>query len=70
VAKRQQRYYERRRNGMVCVSCEVDPVTMAEFLHDCGVFVLASDRSTLSLGVEELLRRWEEGRIAIETRKI
>jgi len=66
LAKRQQRYYERKRNGMVCVSCQVDPVTMAEFLHSAGVFVLASDRESLKLGFEELIRRFEEGRLRVE----
>lgn len=67
---RQVRYYRAKREGLVTISPRCDPTSMAEFLHDCGVFVLASDRQTLAMGIEELLRRWEEGHIAIETRKI
>jgi hypothetical protein len=64
---RQKRYYNRKRNGMVCVTCQVDPTTMAEFLHACGVGVLYQDRDTLAFGIEELLRRFDLGRLEISS---
>jgi hypothetical protein len=65
---RQTRYYRRRHHmGMVCVRPEVDPDALAALLCAAGIFVLARDRETLKLGIEELVRRFEEGRLAIST---
>jgi|SRR6516165_3980460 hypothetical protein len=65
---RQKRYYDRRRDGMVCINLQVDPTWMAEFLHACGVRVLYQDRATLAAGIEELLRRWERGELSISAK--
>lgn len=48
---RQVRYYRARREGLVTIRPSVDPPTMAEFLHHCGVRVLYQDRETLAVGV-------------------
>jgi hypothetical protein len=60
-SSRQTRYYRRRRSGLVCVRLQGDAVTLAEFFREGGVYVLAADRATLAVGVEELLRRFELG---------
>ena len=63
---RQQAYKRRKRNGMVCVAPQVDPIALHDFLHDAGVFVTSADRETLKMGLEELLRRWVEGLVTVD----
>jgi hypothetical protein len=62
---RQTRYYRRKRDGLTTISVRADPTSLAEFLHDAGVRVLAQDRETLAMGLEELVRRWELGEVSI-----
>ena len=54
-----------RADGRVVIEPKVDPVGLAELLHEAGVMVLASDRKTLALGFEALLNLWDEGRIRV-----
>ena len=62
---RQRRYRQRKREGFICVTFTTDGTTLAEYLHAAGVHVLYQDRPTLRLGLEELLRRFEEGRVRV-----
>jgi hypothetical protein len=64
-AQKQRRYRARLAEGKVIVGAMVDPVGLAELLHEAGVMVLASDRETLAHGLEALLSLWDEGRIRV-----
>jgi len=64
-AAKQRRYRALKANGQVVIEPKVDPVGLAEFLHEAGVRVDYCDRETLARGVEVLLAEWEEGRIRV-----
>jgi len=43
----------------------VDPDELAELLGHAGIMIMARDRATLALGVEALMRLWEEGALRV-----
>jgi len=64
-AAKQRRYRALQANGRVVIEPRVDPDELAELLGHAGIMIMARDRATLALGVEALMRLWEEGALRV-----
>jgi hypothetical protein len=64
-ALRQKAYRARHANGYNVVAFECDPVTLAEFLREAGVWVPDIHRETLAACLRVLLECWDSGELLI-----